>query len=298
MKLRSMTGFARVRESVSDIEIVISIKSVNHRGLDIHFYTGAELDPFESAMRSAVKKYCSRGHLDIRTQLSRSGSGGSTLGVDAAKLDGWIAAFRDAASKYGLSAEPDLNAAFRVPGILSDNAALELPECFEAPLVGLLEKGLDHLNAFREREGSEIGVLLIDRAENLSRTADDFESCRKTAFPAYQSRLRDRLSDLLAGSSIETQRIVQEAAILADRSDIGEEIERLRIHAGQVRELLLNGDEVGKKLDFLLQEMNRETNTILSKTTGLGDHGLRITDLAVRAKSDIEKMREQSLNLE
>src|SRR3982751_5933240 len=116
MKLRSMTGFARVRETVSDIEVVISIKSVNHRGLDIHFYTGAELDPLESAMRSAVKKYVSRGHLDIRAQLSRSDSSGSTMGLDSAKLDGWIAAFREASSKYRLNAEPDLNAAFRVPG--------------------------------------------------------------------------------------------------------------------------------------------------------------------------------------
>src|SRR4051795_1427442 len=99
MKLRSMTGFARVRETISDIEVVLSIKSVNHRGLDIHFYTGAELDPFESAMRSAVKKYVSRGHVDIRSQLNRSASGGST-GIDAAKLHVWIGAFQQAKAKY------------------------------------------------------------------------------------------------------------------------------------------------------------------------------------------------------
>src|SRR3954451_12361185 len=168
MKLRSMTGFARVRETISDIEVVLSIKSVNHRGLDIHFYTGAELDPFESAIRSAVKKSVSRGHLDIRTQLSRAGSSGSTLGVDNARLDGWIAAFREASSKYRLTGEPDLNAAFRSPGILSDNAALELPESFEGPLVSLLERGLQQLNSFREREGSEIGALLVERADSLS----------------------------------------------------------------------------------------------------------------------------------
>ncbi|HYO83854.1 MAG TPA: DUF1732 domain-containing protein, partial [Bryobacteraceae bacterium] len=106
------------------------------------------------------------------------------------------------------------------------------------------------------------------------------------------------LSELLDGSGLDPPRLVQEAALLADRSDVGEEIERLRIHSGQLEDILRGGDEVGKKLDFLLQEMNRETNTILSKTNGLGGAALRITELAVAAKSDIEKVREQALNLE
>lgn len=297
MTLRSMTGFARVRETIAGIDVVLSIKSVNHRGLDIHFYTGAEFDPFENAMRSALKRCVNRGHVDVRTQLTRSESTGP-LAVDMAKLDAYTVAFRAASERYGLTDALNLNEALRVPGMLTDSASAELPEDFEAPLVALLEKALEQLNTFREREGSEIGQLLQDRAANLIRLATEIETCRKSAFPAYQARLRDRLSDLLAGAGIDPQRVIQEAALLADRSDIGEEIERLRIHSGQVRDLLRSGEEIGKKLDFLLQEMNRETNTILSKTSGLGDHGLRITELAVAAKSDIEKMREQSLNLE
>ncbi len=297
MTLRSMTGFARVRETIAGIDVVLSIKSVNHRGLDIHFYTGAEFDPYEAAMRSAVKKYVNRGHIDIRTQLTRTETGGP-LAVDMAKLEAYAAAFRAASERFGLTESMNLNTALRIPGMLTESAGMELPENFEAPLVALLERALEQLNGFREREGSEIGKLLQDRAANLARIATEVEACRKTAFPAYQARLRDRLSDLLAGASIDPQRLVQEAALLADRSDIGEEIERLRIHSGQVRDLLKSGEEIGKKLDFLLQEMNRETNTILSKTSGLGDHGLKITELAVAAKSDIEKMREQSLNLE
>jgi uncharacterized protein (TIGR00255 family) len=248
-------------------------------------------------MRSAVKKHVNRGHIDVRSQLTRV-EGGGPLGLDLAKLEAYASAFRTASEKFGLTESLNLNSALRIPGMLTESGAAELSDDFEAPLLALLERGLQQLNVFREREGREIGQLLTDRAENLARIASEIESCRKTAFPAYQSRLRDRLSDLLAGASIDPQRLVQEAALLADRSDIGEEIERLRIHSGQVRDLLLSGEEIGKKLDFLLQEMNRETNTILSKTSGLGDHGLRITELAVAAKSDIEKMREQSLNLE
>ncbi len=124
------------------------------------------------------------------------------------------------------------------------------------------------------------------------------EEIRSGAVPAFQKRLRERLSELLHGANADPQRLAQEAAILADRSDIAEELVRLRTHAGHLEDMLAKGGEVGKRLDFLLQEMNRESNTILSKTGGLGDLGLTITDLALAAKSEIDKIREQSLNLE
>jgi uncharacterized protein (TIGR00255 family) len=124
------------------------------------------------------------------------------------------------------------------------------------------------------------------------------EQIRATATAAFQTRLSERLKDLLKGVQIDPQRLAQEVAMLADRSDIGEELARLKIHSGQLAGLLDAGGEVGKKLDFLLQEMNRETNTILSKTSGVGEMGMRITELALGAKAAIEKVREQSLNLE
>jgi uncharacterized protein (TIGR00255 family) len=124
------------------------------------------------------------------------------------------------------------------------------------------------------------------------------EQIRETIVPALQARLHDRLTELLKSATIEPQRLAQEAAILADRSDVGEEIAWLKIHAGQLESLLEDGGEVGKKLDFLLQEMHREANTVLSKSNGAGEPGRRITELALALKSDIEKIREQSLNLE
>ena len=292
-----MTGFARIRETIDDVEVILSVKSVNHRGLDIHFYTGAELDPFEAAMRAAVKRHLSRGHVDVRAQLSRAGATGP-LSVDTNRLAAYVEAFRQASAQHNLQGEVDLNVAFRLPGMLSDSAALDLPDSFEQPLVALLERTLESLNQFRTREGGDIVALMLDRAAAIHATAMEIENLRRGAMPSFQSRLRERLCDLLAGTNIEPQRLVQEAALLADRSDVGEEIERLKIHARQAEEILRNGGEVGKKLDFMLQEMNRETNTILSKTSGLGEPGLRITELAVAAKSDIEKLREQSLNLE
>ena len=293
-----MTGFARVRGLIDKIEVTISVKTVNHRGLDIHSYSGSEMDPLESAMRSTLKKYVARGHLDIRIQLASAG-GAVGLNLDKARLDAYMAAYREASQQYKIWAEADLNAAFRIPGILGDAAGVELPPSFEQPFLQLLEQALTMLNEFRAREGRELVEVMLERNRAIGAAAEKVETIRGGAVSAFHTRLRERLHELLNGANVDPQRLAQEAAMLADRSDIGEEISRLRIHSRQVEELL-SGEaaEVGKKLDFLLQEMNRETNTMLSKTSGIGEIGLGITELALGAKADIEKIREQSLNLE
>ncbi len=154
------------------------------------------------------------------------------------------------------------------------------------------------MNVVREREGAATAQELHQRCENICALVSRMEEIRTGAVPAFQKRLREKLADLLNGAGVDPQRLAQEAALLADRSDIAEELMRLRTHAGQLEAILDGTGEVGKKLDFLLQEMNRESNTVLSKTGGLGDLGLTITDLALSAKSEIDKIREQSLNLE
>jgi uncharacterized protein (TIGR00255 family) len=295
--VRSMTGFARVRRPLGESELVVTLKSVNHRALDLHFHTGAEFDPFESAMRAAIKREVARGHLSIRVAIEQP-SGMSGFAVDRARLAGFVNAFRAAQAEHGLAGEPDLNTAFRIPGIASDSSTADLPQSCEPVLIDALEEALATLNKFRSREGGEIVALLRERNAAISAGAAKIEEIRGRTLGAFQARLKERLAELLGSAGLEPQRLAQEAALLADRSDIGEEIARLQIHSRQLDELLAGGGEVGKKLDFLLQEMNRETNTILSKTSGIGESGLGITDLALAAKSDIEKIREQSLNLE
>lgn len=293
-----MTGFARVRGAIENVEVTIGVKSVNHRGLDLHFYAGSEIDPFEAAMRSAIKRHVARGHIDVRVQLVPA-SGGSGLSLDKARLEAYVAAYREAASRYGITVPPDINAAFAIPGVLSEAAGIELTPSFEQPFLALLEQALTTLNEFRVREGAELVKVMLDRNRSIQAAAEKVESIRGGAVAAFQNRLRERLGELLAGANLDPQRLAQEAAMLADRSDIGEEISRLKIHCRQVEEIL-TGDlpEVGKKLDFLLQEMNREANTMLSKTSGIGETGLGITELALGAKADIEKIREQTLNIE
>ena len=293
-----MTGFARVRRSLGDDELVVSIKSLNHRGLDIQLHAPAAADAFENAMRAMVKSNLKRGHVEIRVSLPQNSGTGKGAALNRTLLDEYLTAFREAAAAHGLDAEPDLNAALRIPGMFGDMAESEPPAGAEAAVLEALAAALEELNQFRAREGAEIATDMRQHNARIAAGAGEMERLREGASAAFQNRLAERLKELLSGAQIDPQRLAQEAAILADRSDIGEELTRLKIHSAQLAGVLDAGGEAGKKLDFLLQEMNRETNTILSKTNGAGEAGLRITELAIAAKAAIEKIREQSLNLE
>ena len=297
MSIRSMTGFARVRKVVERGEAVVSLKSVNHRGLDLHFHLPPELDPIENDIRNLIKTSCARGHIQVNVGITRSGGETSTLNKPL--LAAWLAAFREAIEMFPLrDQQPDLNAALRLPGMLGGGEDQELGEDFIATIMAGVEEALLVLNEFREREGAAMAAEMSQRCASISALATGIEQIRAGAIPAFQKRLREKLGELLNSAAIDPQRLAQEAAILADRSDVAEEIVRLKTHASQLQNILGGSGEVGKRLDFLLQEMNRESNTILSKTGGLGDLGLTITELALAAKSEIDKIREQSLNLE
>ncbi len=295
--IRSMTGFARVLRSTPHGEISVSLKSVNHKGLDPHFHLEADLDAFEGVLRAMLKKAVLRGHLDVRCSVVHSGDAAAG-GLNAPLLHACLAAFRKAAREEGLDSQPDLNQLIRLPGMFGAAVEPAVDPSVERPLLAVFEEALEVLNLFRSREGAELAALIRDHNRAIASGAGEMAAIRSRAIPAFQNRLAERLNELLANSALDPQRIAQEAALLADRSDIGEEISRLQIHSRQLDEILDAGGEVGKKLDFLLQEMNRETNTVLSKTNGIGELGLRITDLALAAKAGIEKIREQALNLE
>jgi uncharacterized protein (TIGR00255 family) len=293
-----MTGFARVRKEIEQGEIVLSLKSVNHRGLDIHFHLPPELDDLENDIRVAVKNGLARGHVQIHVALTLAAAPGSAP-LNRGLLQAYMSAYQEAAELFHLPNQPDLNAAFHLPGMLSTGGDCQKPgeEIAQAVREAAAE-ALAILNSVREREGAATGEELRQRCHNICDLVSRMEEIRAGAVGAFQKRLKEKLADLLHGAGIDPQRLAQEAAVLADRSDIAEELMRLRTHAGQLVEMLSGGGEVGKRLDFLLQEMNRESNTVLSKTGGLGDLGLTITDLALAAKSEIDKIREQSLNLE
>jgi uncharacterized protein (TIGR00255 family) len=296
--IRSMTGFARVQKTTEHGDIVVSLKSVNHRGLDLHFHLGPELDALENAMRGVIKRTVLRGHIDVRCSALRASNGVSS-GLNLPLLRSYLAAFRKAASEEGIqNAQPDLNRILLLPGMFGAAAEGEPDTTSESAILAAIEEAAEKLNQFRAREGAELAAFIREQNTAIRESAAEMAQVRARAIPAFHKRLVEKLQELLGSSGIDPQRLAQEAALLADRGDIGEEISRLQIHSRQLDEILNSGGEVGKRLDFLLQELNRETNTILSKTNGIGDLGLRITELALASKASIEKIREQALNLE
>jgi uncharacterized protein (TIGR00255 family) len=298
LPIRSMTGFARVQKTTEHGDIVVSLKSVNHRGLDLHFHLGAELDSLEHVMRATLKRAVLRGHVDVRCSVLRPANGASGS-LNLPLFRSYMAAFRKAAAEEGIDAQPDLNRILLLPGILGASPEQLAPDTTaEKAILAAVQEAIDLLNQFRAREGAELATFIREQNAAIRTGGEEMQRIRASAIPAFQKRLVEKLQELLGNTMIDPQRLAQEAALLADRGDIGEEISRLQIHSRQISEILESGGEVGKRLDFLLQELNRETNTILSKTSGLGDLGLRITELALASKAAIEKIREQALNLE
>jgi len=298
-----MTGFARVSRAAPSGDLVLSIKTVNHRGLDMHFHMPPGFDAVEPALRSAIRKRIVRGHVQVQAHLTRSCGAAAAAGINEPLLRAWLDSFRDVARRFGLESQPDLNQALRMPGMMESREAHEGAESLtgevpETEILAAAAEAIDQLDAFREREGAAIETEIRMRCGLLRDIVRSMEEIRSRALPFFHQRLRNRLGELLSGAQIDPARIAQEAAILAERSDISEELVRLKTHADQTDTLLSDEGETGKKLDFLLQEMNRETNTILSKTGGLGDTGLALTDLGLAAKAEIDRIREQALNIE
>jgi uncharacterized protein (TIGR00255 family) len=298
MPIRSMTGFARIARTTPSGELTLSIKTVNHRGLDLHFHMPMEFDAVEPALRAAIRKRISRGHVQVQVFYKRHAAESGGGGINEGLLKAWLDSFRQIAERYGIDSKPDLNQALRLPGMIESRGAPAADESVEQEALSMAADAIEELDAFRAREGAAIETEIRNRAASIRSLVEKMEAIRTRATPYFLNRLKDRLGELLGGAQIEPGRLAQEAAILAERSDISEELVRLKTHADQTDALLSAEGETGKKLDFLLQEMNRETNTILSKTGGLGEQGLTLTDLGLAAKAEIDRIREQSLNIE
>jgi len=295
MALRSMTGFAQVKGQVNGgLGFTLSLKSVNHRFLDLHFRMPADSDSLEMKLRRRLKEKLARGHIELTLSLEHAGSDSASLNREL--VGGYIQAFRTAAAEFGLAAEPDLNVILRIPGALQ-SGALPADGELEGAVLGKTEEVLDRLNGMREEEGRSAEQELRRCMTQVDKACEEVQKHRQATLRSYADRLKTRIQELI-GSQVEPERILQEAALLVDRSDIQEELVRLDTHVKHFLGLLDEGGEVGKKLDFLLQEMNREANTLLSKTSGLAGEALKITEFGLSMKSNIEKAREQVQNLE
>jgi uncharacterized protein (TIGR00255 family) len=290
-----MTGYAQVKGQVNaGLAFSLALKSVNHRFLDLHFRLPSDTDALEMKLRRLLKEKMARGHVEVT--LSLDYTSGNGVALNRQLVGSYVQAFRAAANEFGVKGDPDLNVVLRMPGAM-DSSAEKAGEELEAAVTAHIEEALARLNEMREEEGRGIATELRERMNRLQKAVSGVEGHRHAILRGYADRLQARMQEML-GAQFDKERILQEAALLVDRSDIQEELVRLNTHVKQFLALLDQGGEVGKKLDFLLQEMNREANTLLSKTTGLAGEALKITEMGLLMKSEIEKAREQVQNLE
>jgi len=290
-----MTGFAQVKGQINDqLAFSLALKSVNHRFLDLHLRMPSDTDALEMKVRRVLKEKLARGHVELTFSLERASTNGFALNKQM--VGGYVAAFRAAATEHGITGDPDLNAILRMPGALEGSAEADA-EQLEAAVLPKLEEAIAKLDHMRADEGKAIERELRDRVDRLSKATAEVDKVRNVVLKAYMEKLQSRMAELM-GAQANPDRILQEAAILAERSDIQEEVVRMQTHIKHFLQHVEGGKEAGKKLDFLLQEMGRESNTLLSKTSGVAGEALKITEYGLAMKAEIEKLREQVQNIE
>src|ERR671936_1185209 len=295
MPIHSMTGFAQLKGQVEGgTSFTLSLKSVNHRFLDLHFRLPSDTDVLEMKLRRMLKEKMGRGHVEVTLIVEPVESQG--FAVNRQLAAGYVDAFRHLAREFGIPGEPDLNAILKMPGAM-DVATVTPDGTLESAVLARIDEALSRLRDMQAEEGRGMERELRQRMARLQASATEVEKLRSAMLHAQLERLRGRLQELV-GAQTEPERVLQEAAVLAERSDVQEEVVRLSTHVQHFLSMLDGSGELGKKLDFLLQEMNREANTLLSKTTGVAGEALRITELGLAMKAEIEKSREQVQNIE
>ena len=294
MKLiKSMTGYGRAVETVNGREFTVELRSVNNRYLDCSVKLPRSLTFAEEAVKQAVKAAISRGKVDVFISVRSEGNEEVKVTLNSAVLEGYLAAMRQMVADYGVADDISVSAVSRLPEVFS----VERPETDEdqlkADLMSVVAKAIEGYDAMRRTEGVALENDLRSRGQTILELVAQVEQGNAQTVVDYRARLEAKLQEVLANTSIDESRILTEAAIFADKVAVDEETVRLRSHLQQMNAMLSGGGAVGRKLDFLLQEMNRETNTIGSKCSDV-----RLARIVVDMKAELEKIREQTQNIE
>ncbi len=289
-----MTGFGRGVVTESDFAVTVELKTVNNRFLDVSLRLSGELQPLESALKRQIGTRLTRGRVDVNLSYERTNE--INYELNRPMIGGYLAAMKKMQDEFALAGEPDLNVVARLPNVLVPKKDDLSPE-FVIGVEHAVAAALDDLEQMREKEGEMLRAELEFRLSEIETRLPTIEAQAENVGEEYRLRLTKRISEFLAKTEsqieIDQARLAQEVAFLADRSDISEEIQRLRSHIEHFRAIMSEEKEVGKRLDFLTQELNREANTIASKTGNL-----TIKENALAIKSEIEKIREQVQNVE
>lgn len=291
--IKSMTGYGSAKGQAGDLQISVEVKSVNNRYLDASVRMPRSFLFAEDAVKSAIGRHISRGKVDMFINVDSSAADDMSVKVNEALLKGYIDAINLISGKFGLENDLTAVSAGRFPDILSvEKKDLDAEE-ISVGLVFVAEEALRDFDAMREREGEKLCTDVLSKLETISSLVTVVEEESPRTVEAYRNRLREKISEVLSSAGVDENRILAEAAIYADRVAVDEETVRLRSHMSQLRSMLAGGSPIGRKIDFLIQEFNREANTIGSKCQNSD-----IAHVVVELKSEIEKIREQIQNIE
>jgi uncharacterized protein (TIGR00255 family) len=297
----SMTGYAQARTEKNGYAVRVSVKSVNHRFLDLKLRLPEGFDLYELRLRQILRDRIHRGHVEVHLTVDPAAA--APVQVHRELLHTYLRVAEEIRQQSAVAAEIDVVSLLRLPGVIA-GLSVAVPEGEEEQerlgqaLEICLFEALVKLDEMRRTEGRHLIEDLRLRLAQIGEHAEQVRRLASTLRPVFARRLEARLKELLGGINLDPARLAQEAALLAERGDISEELDRLRSHLQQFSKLLDGAGEMGKKLDFLLQEMHREANTLLSKTPGVDSEALAITGLALEIKAEIEKLREQVQNIE
>src|SRR6266571_3168146 len=283
--IKSMTGFGQGSAQGDDFRVRVDIRSVNNRSIDVNTRLPQELASLEVSLKKQVQAVVRRGRVDVAVMVEQFKP--AAFEINRPLVSGYLSALSELKREFQLEGEPSLELIAKLPGALQasqDSGALD--EKLVAGLTAAVSQALASLTEMRTVEGQELAAELKSRLDNIEQQMPTIENEAARLPAVYRERLTKRLQEVVGGQ-VDEARLAQEAVMLADRSDISEEIARLKSHIGQLRDLLHSTDETGKRLDFILQEMNREANTILSKSSDLA-----ISDAAIIIKTEVEKLRE------
>lgn len=289
--IRSMTGFGAAEGAVGSSRVVVEVRSVNHRFFNPSIKLPASLSRWEPDVREALRKSISRGHVTVSAWVERNKD--ATAGIDESRFAAYVERLKALKERYALDGEIDLATVLRLPDVI--NAAQEQDEGTAEQLVEIVNRALTALAASRDAEGKRLGGFLDDRIGVVESAVGRLASRAPQRMIEQRDKLRASIAELAAGVAVDEQRLAQEVAILADRLDVGEELDRFNSHLVAFREAMLaNGTEgVGKRLGFLLQELLREANT-----TGSKANDSAMTRDVIAIKEELERIREQVENLE
>ena len=291
--LSSMTGYGRVKSETAQQEITIEIRSVNHRYLDLNIKVPRIYGFLEDKIKPALNAQLVRGKVDVFVSIRAKDGADIKISPNMAVLDGYMSALRSISERFGVPCEVSALDLARLPDALASEKEEADQEELTAGVLDVLEQVLAEHSAMRRREGEVLCRDILARAELIAALVDTIEKRSPESVEEYRQRLATRMAELLDGSELQEQRILSEAAVFADKVAVTEEIVRLRSHLAQLKAMVTGEKAVGRKLDFLVQELNREANTIGSKA-----NDYEIAKTVVELKAEIEKIREQIQNLE